>query len=73
MRAVFEIGREPMRPDPLRQVPVDEATAVDAKTLEAARQGIAAHIARTNLQDAIRALWVADARAHRAKARTEVR
>lgn len=67
-RAVYEIGREPTRPDSLRQVQVTDETMPDAATLEAARQGIAAHVARTNLQDAIRALWVEDARRSREEA-----
>lgn len=60
--ATYEIGRDPARPDPLRQIPVNDATRPDPDALEAARQGIAAHVARTNLEDAIRALWVEDAR-----------
>lgn len=56
-RASYEIGREPSRPDPLRQIPVNVATYPDPQMLDTARQGVAAHVANTNLQDAIRALY----------------
>lgn len=60
-RATFH-AREPVRDDGLRQIPWDHTTRPDPQMRDRARQGLAAHIANVNLQDAIRALWIEDAR-----------
>jgi hypothetical protein len=55
-RATFT-GHDPARDDGLRQIPVNVATRPDPQMLDRFRQGVAAHVAHTNLQDAIRALY----------------
>lgn len=54
-RAVYVIGRDPPRPDPLRQVIVDADTAVDPEDVALARRAIAIHLQRMNERDAERA------------------
>lgn len=39
-RAVFEIGRELFRPDPLRQIDVDATTAPDPETVRKVRRAL---------------------------------
>lgn len=61
-RAHFEIGREPTRPDPLRQVPVNDATVADPRDIDRIRRGLAASIAFRNQRDAARPARHAEAR-----------
>ena len=56
-RATYEIGREPAKPDPLRQIPITPDTMPDPETVVAIRMALADHIARQDLRDAERALW----------------
>lgn len=56
-RATYEIGRDPPKPDPLRQIPVTLDTAPDPETVIKVREAIAEHTGRRDLLDAMRALW----------------